>query len=223
MLLLSVFFVVSSTVAVRTVSATEEISGDARTVMLTGIADCLQGDGNDTCYAALCEYEPGYLCAEALLDVAVESAGPARAMELLHEIMASPVFAISTDGHLLSHIIGRTTSRIFGSSGEHFLRCPHDFNDGCYHGFFEDTLMKVDDPVHVAVDICEGMPPETTTHKQKSYCYHGAGHVFLMHEGYHLDTALAHCTAIPDMWRDSCLGGVFMENAWPARDWEMKQ
>jgi len=201
------------------------VSGDggASLVMMDGMKGCLVEDGGrEDCYASLCEYEPGYLCAEEILDVATEIAGPERAMEVLHELMASPVFAITTDGHLLSHIIGRATSRVFGSSGENFLLCPHDFNDGCYHGFFEDTLVKVDDPVRVAVAICEGMP-ESTSDKEKSYCYHGAGHVFLMQESYDLGAALKRCVAVPDAWVGSCLGGLFMENAWPSRSWEMKK
>ena len=178
-------------------------------------------EGRDVCYAELCEYEPGYLCAEDLLDVAVTAAGPERAMGMLHDIMASPVFAIQTDGHLLSHIIGRTTSRVFGSSGEHFLRCPSDFNNGCFHGFFEDTLPRADSPVDVVISICENMPADTPP-KEKAYCYHGAGHVFMMQESHDLATATAHCLKMPDNWAESCWQGVFMENA-GEREWEMKK
>ena len=176
----------------------------------------------DVCYALLCEYEPGYLCAEDLLDTIVSAVGPDMAMMALHDIMASPLFAIQTDGHLLAHVIGRSLSQYFGSNGENFLRCPHDFNDGCYHGFFEDTLAKVDDPVAVAISICESMPPESTSDKEKSYCYHGAGHVFLMNGSHNLDAAIAHCVTVPGNWHDVCLSGVFMENAWPTRGWEEK-
>ena len=177
--------------------------------------------GRDVCYAGLCAYEPGYLCAEDVLDAVVVVVGPERAMGVLHEIMASPVFAISTDGHLLSHIIGRATSRVFGSSGENFLRCPHDFNDGCYHGFFEDTLPNAESPVAVVSSICENMPPDTPS-KEKSYCYHGAGHVFMMQESHNLDLAIALCLQLSDGWAASCWQGVFMENA-GEREWEMKQ
>ena len=199
------------------------VSGDVREEMADVLKGCLSlEDGRDVCYATACVYEPGYLCAEGVLDVMTEIAGPERAMSVLHDIMVSPVFAITTDGHLLSHIIGRATSRVFGSSGENFLRCPHDFNDGCYHGFFEDTLVKVDDPVAVAVSICEGMPSDTTSDKERSYCYHGAGHVFLMNASYNLDAAIADCVAAPNRWHSVCLSGLFMENAWPTRDWEVK-
>ena len=175
----------------------------------------------DACYAEVCEYEPGYLCAEDVLDAMVVVSDPEQAMKVLHEIMASPLFAITSDGHLLSHVIGRATSRTLGPSGEHFLRCPSDFNSGCFHGFFEHTLPEAESPVDVVIAICENMPHDTPA-KEKSYCYHGAGHVFMMQESHNLATAIAHCLRIPDNWAESCWQGVFMENA-GEREWEMKQ
>lgn len=157
--------------------------------------------GRDACYADLCEYEPGYLCTQDVLDVATEVAGPERAMGVLHDIMTSPIFAITADGHLLSHIIGRATSRVFGSSGENFLRCPSDFNNGCFHGFFEDALPNAESPTDVVISICENMPSETPS-KEKSYCYHGAGHVFMMQESHNLEAAIAHCLKMHGNWAE---------------------
>ena len=195
---------------------------EARTTMKSVLEECIVLDNNrDACYARACEYEPGYLCAEDILDVVVEIAGPEQAMSALHEIMQSPIFAISSDGHLLSHIIGRATSRVFGSSGENFLRCPSDFNNGCFHGFFEHTLPKADSPTDVVISICENMPPDTPP-KEKSYCYHGAGHVFMMNESHDLDAAIEHCLKMPNGWPESCWQGVFMENA-GEREWELKK
>ena len=176
------------------------------------ISDCVsQETQRDSCYVKLCEYEPGYLCAERLLDVAVASIGPEKAMMVLHDIVQSPLFAIQTDGHLLAHIIGQSLSKYFGSSGENFLRCPHDFNDGCYHGFFEDTLAKVDDPVVVATAICESMPPESTSDKEKSYCYHGAGHVFLMNESQ-AEGAIEFCSySIDSSFEETCYDRLIVQ------------
>ena len=82
--------------------------------------------------------------------------------------------------------------------------------------------MKVDDPVNVAEQICEGMPADTPL-KEKSYCYHGAGHVFMMHKSYNLDRALALCSSLSDpLANEECWGGVFMENA-SEREWDMKE
>ena len=139
----------------------------------------------------------------------------------LHDIMQSPVFPITSNGHLLAHIIGRSTSKNFGSNGENFLRCPLDFNNGCFHGFFENTLVKVDDPAAVAESICESIPAHLPR-KHKSHCYHGAGHVFMMNEAHHLDRAIELCVSLPESWPESCWQGVFMENA-GEREWELKK
>ena len=200
----------------------QSVVGEARVMIAGGLKKCLVLETRrDACYAPLCEYDPGYLCAEDILDVAVEVAGPKNAMLVLHDIMASPIFSITTDGHLLSHIIGRATSRVFGSSGEHFLKCPSDFNNGCFHGFFEHTLPRSDSPVDVVASICENMPPETPP-KEKGYCYHGAGHVFMMQESHDLDKAIALCLQLPGFGPESCWQGVFMENA-GEREWEVKK
>ena len=177
------------------------------------IITCLSlQNGRDACYASLCSDGPGYLCLEEILDAAVPAAGPEKAMMALHDIMKNPDFSISTDGHLLSHVIGRSLSKNFGSTGENFLRCPRDFNNGCFHGFFEDALVTVNDPVAVATSICESMPAGTP-YKEKWYCYHGAGHVFMMNEGYDLNRSLEICLSLHEPWPEACWQGVFMENA----------
>ena len=69
-LCLSLFFGVSVVFAQSAV-------GEARMMIAEGLKKCLVLEtGRDACYAPLCEYEPGYLCAEDILDVAVEVAGP---------------------------------------------------------------------------------------------------------------------------------------------------
>ena len=177
--------------------------------------------GRPECYASLCEGNPDYLCVEDLLDRAVPLGGPEKAMRALRDVMESPVFPLTADGHLLAHVIGRSISKNFGSTGENFMRCPSDFNNGCFHGFFEDTLVKVDDPAAVAESICESMPAYLPI-KEKSYCYHGAGHVFMMNEAHHLDRAIELCVSLPESWPESCWQGVFMENA-GEREWELKK
>ena len=110
---------------------------------------------------------------------------------------------------------------MFGSSGEHFLKCPSDFNNGCFHGFFEHTLPRSDSPVDVVASICENMPPETPP-KERGYCYHGAGHVFMMQESHDLDRAIALCLQLSGFGPESCWQGAFMENA-GEREWGIKK
>ena len=199
-----------------------EQHSDNNTVEFDKLKTCLFLEtGRPECYASLCEGDPGYLCAEDILDQAVPVAGPEKAMMALHDVMQSPVFPITSNGHLLSHVIGRSISKNFGSTGENFIRCPLDFNNGCFHGFFEDTLVKVNDPAAVAESICGSLPAHLPP-KHKSHCYHGAGHVFMMNEAHHLDRAIELCVSLPERWSQSCWQGVFMENA-GEREWELKK
>ncbi|MYE38322.1 MAG: hypothetical protein F4X82_02270 [Candidatus Spechtbacteria bacterium SB0662_bin_43] len=168
-------------------------------------------EGEDSCYFAVCEEQNSYLCAQDILDAVVFLAGPEEATGILEDIMASTLFAIQTDGHQLSHVIGRATSHHFGLSGKSFLRCPADFNYGCQHGFFEDALIQHATPVKAATEICEHIPDRP--YKNKFYCYHGVGHGFMFHESYHLKNALDLCDALPSFTaQEGCYQGVFMEN-----------
>ena len=81
-------------------------------------------NGRDACYASLCEHEPGYLCAEDILYVAVPAADPEKATMALYDIIASPIFALNDNGHLLMHKIGESIAKNFGSTGENFSAMP---------------------------------------------------------------------------------------------------
>lgn len=165
----------------------------------------------DSCYIELCGEEGTYLCSEDILDIIVKIEGPEEAMEALHTIMGSSLFDIPTDGHQLAHVIGRSTSKHFGLSGESFLRCPTDLNYGCQHGFFEDALIQHTTPIKAATEICESVPERP--YKNKFYCYHGVGHGFMFHESYHLINSLNLCDLLPSlMAQEGCWQGVFMEN-----------
>ena len=167
-------------------------------------------EGRDSCYFNLCKKENPYLCAEELLESTVKISGPEQAMEALNDMMASSLFGIAS-GHQLAHIIGKTTSHHYGLNIEAFLRCTPDFNFGCQHGFFEDILTIQNDPVKVALEICESAPQKP--YLDKFYCYHGMGHGFMLVASYHLKDALSLCDQLTTLQtQNACYEGVFMEN-----------
>ena len=160
-------------------------------------------EGRDACYFDFCKKENPYLCAEELLDTIVRIEGPEQAMEALNDIMESDIFEIQTDGHQLSHIVGRATLRYYGLNEEAFVRCPIDFNFGCVHGFFERAFEKEQDPIRAVMEICE----------KYGNCYHGVGHGFMFYTSYNLMDALHICDQLPlKRHQHSCYSGVFMEN-----------
>ena len=165
----------------------------------------------DSCYFELCEDRNPYICTEDILDAVVLLAGPQKAMDVLNGIMDSSLFAIQTNGHLLSHVIGNAMAHHIGFSGEIFVQCPEGFNWGCTHGFFEDALKKQSDVVKAGIDICESIP-ERPIHR-KSFCYHGIGHIFMFNESYNVKKSLSFCDQLPsNLAQQGCYQGVLMEN-----------
>ena len=163
------------------------------------------------CFASLCEYEVGYLCAEDIIALVTELRGPEVGTDSLREILDGSVFGINTNGHEFAHIVGRVTAQHWGTSGDVFNRCPVDFDYGCLHGFFEIAMTLVDSPVEALMHICADMPVDPMFDRVN--CYHGGGHGMMMNESYRLDKALAICDSLPDVFmRRNCWGGVFMEN-----------
>ena len=169
--------------------------------------------GRAECYGSLCGDGPTYPCAQEILAAVVVVESPERAMMVMADIMQGLQWVeVVSDPHLLVHSVGRSMAKNFGSTGDVFVQCPRNFNNGCFHGFFEHALLDVDDPVAVASDICESMT-EDVSFKEKFYCYHGAGHVFMLNEAYDVDASLKLCLVLGDPWSEGCWQGVFMENA----------
>ena len=180
--------------------------------LFSKVQECLgRATGRGGCYASLCEYEPGYMCADAMLTEVVRHDGPETGMQILEEMIATPVFSfdVANEGHSLAHVIGRSTARIHGGSGESFLRCPTSLDYGCQHGFLEYALPDAESPAAAVTAICESLPEIPTIGRPN--CYHGSGHGVMMNASYHFADALAVCEQTPDPF--SCYTGVTMENA----------
>ena len=179
--------------------------------IINGTEACLSMDsGRDRCYASLCPEGPSYLCAEEILTAITMDRGPETSMQVLAELVESPLFDfnVANEGHSLAHIIGRTTSTHFGGGGEAFLRCPTSFDSGCQHGFLEDALVKTPSVAEAVTAICQSLPEVPSIDRPN--CYHGSGHGVMMNERYNLSSSLAVCNMVPGSV--SCWTGVFMEN-----------
>ena len=181
--------------------------------LLTGSKACLQlAEGRAECYAALCEYEPGYLCAENILTVLVPPTGAQDGIQALQDMTWGGTFSFDPSvAHLLAHIVGRETAKRYNLSGEAFLTCPIDFDYGCYHGFLEAGFLRGYKPNELITEMCESMP--ITPAYAKVACYHGSGHALVMHYSYGLYEPLKQCDMLISYeHQDACRSGVFMEN-----------
>lgn len=125
------------------------------------------------------------------------------------------------DCHPVVHAIGRETYRIKGNIHDSFSACDQTCHSGCYHGSVERFLRG--DAVYTQVD----RHPSAAELKQKAalacdpnipvrlrfQCLHGLGHALMFFSRYQLAASLDACDGLPEEWsRNSCYGGVFMEN-----------
>ena len=125
------------------------------------------------------------------------------------------------DCHPIVHAIGRETFRIKGNIHESFAACDQTCHSGCYHGSVERFLRG--DNIYSQID----KHPSSAELRQKAalacdpnipltlrfQCLHGLGHALLFFSRYQLAPSLEACDVLPEDWsRNSCYGGVFMEN-----------
>ena len=154
--------------------------------------------------------KPGTSAQRDILEAATELKGPKTAAKVLYEM--KPKFKIQDD-HQLAHIIGRSTAKYLGNSGESFSHCPTDFSYGCIHGFFENAITKTTLPEKALTTICETYnDTEIFAPLKRGNCYHGGGHGILMNENYDLKKALKICGKLPKEVKSHCWSGAFMEN-----------
>jgi hypothetical protein len=126
---------------------------------------------------------------------------------------------IRREGHSFAHAIGIAAYTGMEDVGIVFARCTPAFQSGCYHGVIQAYFTghaaahgdHIDDGLINA--MCR-VPREVTGDRWLHFqCAHGMGHGLLMLTGNHLPAALEGCDLIRDGWeRESCYGGVFMEN-----------
>jgi hypothetical protein len=187
-----------------------QISADktgASTPSLEEIKECLKGPGSAACLDDIFrEFLKGHTTGEAL--------------KLIQRFEAEDP-ELRRDCHPVVHAVGRETFRLKGNIHDSFAACDQTCHSGCYHGSVERFLRG--DDVYSQTD----KHPSQAELKQKAaaacdpntpirlrfQCLHGLGHALMFFSRYELDPSLSACDALPDDWsRNSCYGGVFMEN-----------
>jgi plastocyanin len=113
------------------------------------------------------------------------------------------------DCHQEAHNIGRMGYEIYKEKA--FGECNASCHSGCYHGAMEKFLNEQGtEKLAENIDrICKSFPTSFSVFE----CLHGVGHGVLAYVDYDLPEALKECQKLSDAFgRDSCYGGVFMEN-----------
>jgi hypothetical protein len=156
----------------------------------------------------------GGACVERSLVSLVGQVGIGRAMQVLDTLMAAYA-DVRQGGHELSHGMGLAAYRGPETLAATFAECPAAQGGGCYHGVVQGYFLSLASHGHLPgtaeMDgLCEPHQGNTFLYFQ---CAHGTGHGLMAVHGNHVPMSLQACDlASAAFVRESCYGGVFMEN-----------
>jgi len=114
--------------------------------------------------------------------------------------------------HGIAHTLGHAGYEHYGSLSEALSHGTMDCFAGYFHGAIEVALPEAEDYSVMVRDACSGMSGRDGEFKFYQ-CVHGLGHGVTSFRQYDVEGALADCDLLHTAWqRESCWGGVFMEN-----------
>jgi hypothetical protein len=159
------------------------------------------------------EYEKRMSCYSAALDSLAVKGQVKDAMEALNGLGAVDPDAKS-DGHILAHEIGIAAGKNGGDIAATFAKCDPSNQSGCYHGVIQAYFAQAKTIGAKEVNaLCLPFTAKDADRWIRFQCVHGMGHGFEMIYNHDLLKSLDGCDLLDDDWdRDSCYGGVFMEN-----------
>jgi hypothetical protein len=159
-------------------------------------------------------------CLDKLFREMLKTHSTEQALALIQSFQAQDP-ELRRDCHPVVHAVGRETFRLKGNIHDSFSACDQTCHSGCYHGSVERFLRGEE------VYTQASRHPSQAELKQKAatacdaklpgrllfQCLHGLGHALLYFSRYQLVPSLEVCDALAEDWsRESCYGGVFMEN-----------
>jgi hypothetical protein len=159
-------------------------------------------------------------CLDKLFRKMLETHSSEQALALIQKFEAEDP-ELRRDCHPVVHAVGRETFRLKGNIHDSFSACDQTCHSGCYHGSVERFLRGEEiyaqankhpsqaELKEKAATACDPQLPG----RLRFQCLHGLGHALLYFSRYQLGRSLEVCDALGEPWsRESCYGGVFMEN-----------
>jgi len=117
--------------------------------------------------------------------------------------------------HPLVHVIGRTAVEKYPNVADAYREGDHFCWSGYYHGVMEAMLYDTEpeDLPKTINNICDSIPGKASYSFDYYNCVHGLGHGVMYVTQNELFDALLMCDNLEGTWeKESCYGGVFMEN-----------
>jgi hypothetical protein len=153
-------------------------------------------------------------CVERTLVALIDQTGVGRTMEVLDTLVMVDG-DVRFNAHALAHGLGIAAYRTPETMAATFAACPPTQMSGCYHGVVQGYFLSLARqgrlPGTPELDsMCEPHRASTFLYFQ---CAHGVGHGLMAVHDNHVPMALEACDMATDRFiRESCYGGVFMEN-----------
>ena len=159
------------------------------------------------------EYQNRMSCYSGTLDSLALMGRVKEAMAALNQVGTVDPDARS-DGHILAHEIGIAAGKNGGDIAATFAKCDASNQSGCYHGviqaYFANARIIGAKEVNA---LCMPFKANDADRWIRFQCVHGMGHGFEMIYSHDLLRSLNGCDLLDEDWdRESCYGGVFMEN-----------
>jgi hypothetical protein len=117
--------------------------------------------------------------------------------------------------HPLTHVIGRAATLLYPDVAEAYTHGDEFCWSGYYHGVMEGIIAKLGraEIESRIPTLCNGIESKSTYGFDYYNCVHGLGHGLMALTNNELFDTLELCDRLEGSWeRESCYGGVFMEN-----------
>ena len=152
-------------------------------------------------------------CYQDYLEGVLQTHGAEQALTELKQTTAQDPDALREAHHLVHHL-GQRSFRHYGTAAEALSHCGDLFWSGCSHGVLQaylSSLVSVE-PQHI-LPLCASSEKVSAYSFERYNCLHGLGHGLIGRFSYDVLKSLVFCDALAGDWeRESCYGGVFMEN-----------
>lgn len=163
-----------------------------------------------------CRRAPGGkdACIERTLVSLIDQAGIAKSMEVLDTLVVADE-DVRLNAHALAHGLGISAYRSPETLAATFTGCPPSQMSGCYHGVIQGYFLSLASQGRgIGTAEMDGL---CSPHQASAFlffqCGHGMGHGLMAVHENHVPMALEACDAASESFvRESCYGGVFMEN-----------
>jgi hypothetical protein len=194
-----------SAVAVATILLFKPQVGESagnKTAVAKWSVDCAGAMAND------------FKCYQTHYQKMVASNGVAAAVADMKDAYEKSSF-VKGNCHQLVHVVGRAAGDRYVDVSKAYAEGDNFCWSGYYHGVMESVIGKIGyQNIKAQLNtICAGISAEQKYSFYHYNCVHGLGHGVMAVTNGELFDALTTCDALVDSWeRESCFGGVFMEN-----------